>query len=81
MGEIADMMIEGILCEQCGVFLEGEPPGYPRLCGDCEKDVPVDRVEIHKKIPCPICKKRVKERGMDQHQADSNNCREIAANL
>ena len=33
MGEIADMMLDGTLCECCGVYIEtGEPPGFPRYC-------------------------------------------------
>ena len=38
MGEIADMMLDGTLCECCGEFLgdaedpNWEPPGYPRYC-------------------------------------------------
>ncbi len=41
MGEAADMMIEGILCETCGVLMDdmteegAEAPGYPRQCPDC----------------------------------------------
>ncbi|MBO0479615.1 hypothetical protein JZO72_08225 [Vagococcus fluvialis] len=48
MGEIADMMLEGILCQQCGTLIEDlivegsntlkEAPGYPRSCSDCEVD-------------------------------------------
>ena len=39
MGEIADMMINGRMCEQCRVFMDdGQEPGYPRLCPACEKD-------------------------------------------
>lgn len=37
MGEIAEMMLDGTLCEQCGTFI-GEPVGYPRLCEDCKDD-------------------------------------------
>ncbi len=37
MGDIADMMLDGTLCEHCGCFI-GEPCGYPRLCEDCEKE-------------------------------------------
>lgn len=36
MGEIAEMHLDGTLCETCGVFLDGETPGYPRCCEDCE---------------------------------------------
>lgn len=35
MGEILEMMLEGILCEQCGALIDGEETGYPRLCEDC----------------------------------------------
>ena len=38
MGEIAEMMLDGTLCERCGVFLDGDSPGYPRYCEDCAKD-------------------------------------------
>lgn len=48
MGDIAEMHLDGTLCERCGeVFediLEGnEPPGHPRYCKGCQ---PV----------CPRCK-------------------------
>jgi hypothetical protein len=38
MGEIADAMINGLFCEQCGVFLDGEEPGYPRKCDNCQDE-------------------------------------------
>lgn len=38
MGEIADMMLDGILCEQCGCLIDGEETGYHRLCEDCAKE-------------------------------------------
>lgn len=39
MGEIADAMINGELCEMCGVPLGGEATGYPRYCSvKCAKD-------------------------------------------
>ena len=34
MGEIADMMIEGTLCEGCGVYI-GNATGFTRRCSDC----------------------------------------------
>ena len=30
MGEITDMILEGILCEQCGVLIDGTATDYPR---------------------------------------------------
>ena len=42
MGDVADMMIDGTLCEGCGVYLEGDDDGkawgFPRLCRDCALD-------------------------------------------
>lgn len=38
MGEIAGQVMEGLLCESCGSFIDGEAPGYPRECDDCEED-------------------------------------------
>jgi len=38
MGEIADAMINGLMCEQCGVYLDGEEPGFTRCCTDCAED-------------------------------------------
>ncbi|MCG1009254.1 hypothetical protein J4760_04200 [Salinicoccus sp. ID82-1] len=42
MGEIADMMLDGTLCEGCGVVFDDivageEEPGYPRTCEDCKE--------------------------------------------
>lgn len=39
MGEIADMMINGLMCEGCGEFLDGNEPGYARYCSEqCAKN-------------------------------------------
>lgn len=40
MGEAAEDILDGTVCECCGQFLDdiingGEPPGYPRRCGSC----------------------------------------------
>ena len=32
MGEIAEMMMEGILCAGCGAYIDDSAPGYPRYC-------------------------------------------------
>lgn len=36
MGEIADMHLDGTLCETCGVYMNDNPPGYPVYCSDCK---------------------------------------------
>jgi len=39
MGEIAEMMLEGILCQYCGVYLDVEEgSGFPESCSSCEED-------------------------------------------
>jgi hypothetical protein len=37
MGEIADMMLDGTLCERCGEYI-GNAVGYPRKCSSCSKE-------------------------------------------
>lgn len=36
-GDIADMMLEGCLCQCCGVYI-GDGDGYPVSCADCKDD-------------------------------------------
>lgn len=39
MGELAEMTLNGLLCEVCGAYVEDfEEPGYPRKCEDCEEE-------------------------------------------
>lgn len=39
MGEIADMMLEGVMCEGCGMFLDSEGDGIPNYCSpECAED-------------------------------------------
>jgi predicted amidophosphoribosyltransferase len=37
MGDIADMMLDGAMCEQCGEDM-GLSEGYPRLCEACQAE-------------------------------------------
>lgn len=37
MGEVSEMVLDGILCEVCGVYIDDDKdPGHPRKCEDCE---------------------------------------------
>lgn len=38
MGEIADMMLDGTLCEQCGDYL-GSGNDFPTICKSCEEEL------------------------------------------
>lgn len=33
MNAIVDMIMEGIICKDCGSFIDGESPGCERNCG------------------------------------------------
>lgn len=87
MGDIADMMLDGTLCECCGVYIPGEAPGHPRYCSaQCRADrTPAVRPsaaaniaankQLHaeqKKIKCTVCGKRVKTVGMSNHMKDAH---------
>jgi len=38
MGEIAEMMLDGTLCEGCGEYLDNGLDGFPQLCAGCAQD-------------------------------------------
>jgi hypothetical protein len=62
MGEIADLMLSGAMCQGCGVFLhDGEDgPGYPGWCSGCapaEERPQVRKNKRKRTIPCPGCNK------------------------
>ena len=75
MSDIADMMIEGVLCSQCGVYIEGDEPGHPGLCKACQADADKDDERamarmLGKRRPhvCPFCRKRFQEtKHLEQH--------------
>ena len=43
MGDIANLMIDGTICEQCGNFIDFEYPGHPRICDECLDEKMYDR--------------------------------------
>ena len=81
MGEIAEMMLDGTMCEGCGEFLDGEGAGYPRYCSpQCARDrgaehdnealIAKDEETRRTKINCPTCGKLVKRAGVEDHRRD-----------
>ena len=39
MGEIAEMILDGILCQVCGVYLEDYADNiFPTSCEDCKEE-------------------------------------------
>lgn len=70
MGEIADMMINGDLCEGCGVAMGTPGEGYPRYCKDCKRQSRTTKLPskpMNGKIKCTQCLRWVKPTGMKQH--------------
>ena len=78
MGDIADAMMDGLFCSQCGRLIDGEEPGHSRLCGDCEAGLPlqglstVERNEDGKKRR----RKRTKQRRRRQKRRETELARE-----
>ena len=67
MGDIAEMMLDGLLCESCGVVIDGLAPGYSRECGVC-----CPPMAKQKKDPGPKCGKRVSPLGLENHMKDAH---------
>lgn len=74
MGEIAEMMLDGTMCQVCGEFINEDPPGYPVTCGGCARDEYPDAEQvihvgdITKPARCPDCNKRFKNgNALGQH--------------
>jgi len=38
MTDFTDDVQSGFLCEDCGAFIDGKVPGYPRKCQDCKAE-------------------------------------------
>lgn len=30
-------ILDGLFCESCGFYIDGEAPEFPRYCEDCQK--------------------------------------------
>ncbi len=45
MGDVADMMLDGTLCQGCGELLSDDAPGHPRTCAACSSDQAEDVLE------------------------------------
>jgi hypothetical protein len=38
MGDAAEAIMNGEVCQECGEAFMDEAPGYPRSCGACDPD-------------------------------------------
>lgn len=85
-GEVAELMLDGALCEGCGGFIDGLAPGHPRYCSkDCEP-VPETKGESRanrrraaalkdspRTFMCPSCPKGFRcAEAVDQHIRDKH---------
>ena len=66
MGEQADLIINGDICEGCPCALPGNGPGYPRYCRECAKDRPPEPT-ARLKSKCKTCGRMVKLTGLSDH--------------
>jgi len=87
MGEYADMMLEGMICQWCGEFL-GEGDGFPVICAGCQSSEKVNQhgqnAPAYKPFICEHgkakgftgCTRRFKtEAARDQHRRDKHESR------
>jgi hypothetical protein len=86
MGEIAEMMLDGTLCEGCGTYIDDNGgDGIPRYCSDeCARGrgmqyVPSrERSQSHpirspKPVGCPSCPRRFcSYRDLNNHRRDKH---------
>lgn len=55
MGDVAEMMLEGLLCSGCGIVIDDDAPGHPRKCNDCTKELFKRIMLRHQQIACQHC--------------------------
>lgn len=87
MGDIADQMLDGSMCQWCGEPLDGD--GYAQVCAGCqlesgvdkhgnklgEEPMPANPVKATRAVPCPVteCKRTFRDNhGMGQHVRDKH---------
>lgn len=80
MGEIADMMLDGTMCQGCGVWLHDgdDGPGYPGFCTGCssgrrhEQPAQFATPKNYTKVACKVCGRHVKTVGLADHMRDKH---------
>lgn len=68
MGEYAEMMLEGIVCEGCGEFMGGGSPGYPRRCRGCGPAITLVGALKRSLVPNPHARKAARH-NRERHEA------------
>ena len=70
MGEIANLIIDGDICQYCMCEL-GPGDGYPRTCKGCQESA-LFTTPDKAYTKCPICEKKIKLVGLAQHTKDKH---------
>ena len=82
MGEIAEMMLDGEMCEGCGEYL-GDGDGFPRRCEACERGAVAYQPTAPKtrNVGCPNCSKKfaTHEAYLDHYRAKHDQKKTEAA--
>lgn len=80
MGEIAEMMLDGTLCSQCGEYL-GTDNGFASLCGGCADDAWGDyepEPTAEKPCKCSNCSRSFGDaQALAQHMRDKHGVKPI----
>jgi hypothetical protein len=71
MGEIAEMMLEGILCEGCGEFMGGSS-GYPRRCRGCGPEISL-ATALKRSLVTPAAKRATRHNRERKERAKAAN--------
>jgi hypothetical protein len=81
MGDIAEAMLDGTLCSQCGEYLGGDE-GFPVVCAGCRREEkrqgrlprfsPYNVPPRKGTIQCTHCPRWIKPIGMAQHVRDKH---------
>ena len=76
MGDMSDMMLDGTLCQGCGVFLNEDAPGFPCSCRDCMAEKKKAKSAAYQppkpKTKCTVCGRKVKPTGLSDHMRDAH---------
>lgn len=57
MGEIAEMLLDGLLDEETGELIDGTAPGYPRRMSDMMYATEAKK-RLGKTVACPGCARK-----------------------